>query len=317
MATSIGEVLGILIIGQPIKYGALGIYPLKSDRAVPLIHYLVLEEAIKTGAFRITEVSESGTVPQLRAINETPSPVFLLDGEQLIGAKQNRVLNLSLMLAAKSESEIPVACVEAGRWRSQSREFLLAEEAYYASGRAEKMEQVSSSLRSVGAARCDQSAVWDSIARKSARMNASSPTSASHRVYEIHREEVQSYVDAMPTQPGQIGAVFAIGGAVSGIELFDNEATFKKLVGKLAASYALDAIELPNDVEPPDVGAVRSFVDAVRSAPQERATTVGMGETVRLSTDEVVGAALEVNGSCVHLAAFRRDGVLGGARARR
>jgi hypothetical protein len=166
MATSIGEVLGILTIGQPIKYGALGIYPLKADRVAPLIHYLVLDEAIKTGAFRITEVSESGTVPQLRAINETPSLVFLLDGEQLISAKQNRVLNLSLMLAAKSESEIPVACV-------------------------------------------------------------------------------------------------------------------------------------------------------VRSAPQERATTVSLGETVRLSTDEVVGAALEVNGSCVHLAAFRRDGVLGGARARR
>lgn len=76
MATSIGEVLGILTVGQPIKYGALGIYPLKADRAAPLIHYLVLDEAIKTGAFRITEVSESGTVPQLRAINETPSPVF-------------------------------------------------------------------------------------------------------------------------------------------------------------------------------------------------------------------------------------------------
>jgi hypothetical protein len=85
----------------------------------------------------------------------------------------------------------------------------------------------------------------------------------------------RGYVDAIPTQPGQIGAVFEIGGAVSGIELFDNEATFKKLVGKLARSYALDAIELPSDAaEPPDVGAVRSFVDAVRSAPQERATTV-------------------------------------------
>jgi hypothetical protein len=111
-----------------------------ADRVGRGIHYLILEEAIQSGAFRITEVSESGTVPRLRALNETTRPVFLLDGDQLIGAKQNRILNLSLMLGAKSESDIPVACVEAGRWRSQSREFAPCEEAYFAYGRAEKME---------------------------------------------------------------------------------------------------------------------------------------------------------------------------------
>jgi hypothetical protein len=31
--------------------------------------------------FRVTEVSESGSVPQLLAFNETSSQVFLLDGE--------------------------------------------------------------------------------------------------------------------------------------------------------------------------------------------------------------------------------------------
>src|SRR5437764_4813372 len=143
MEGGIAKVLGILTIGQPERYAALSVYPAKADRVGRAIHYLILDEAIKTGAFRITEVSDSGTVPHLRAINEMTNPVFLLDGEQLIGAKQNRVLNLSLMLAAKSESEIPVACVEAGRWRSETREFGLCEEAYFATGRAAKMEQVS------------------------------------------------------------------------------------------------------------------------------------------------------------------------------
>ena len=67
MATSIGEVLGILIIGQPIKYGALGIYPLKSDRAVPLIHYLVLEEAINQYRPVVRHVHRAGHVPIERA----------------------------------------------------------------------------------------------------------------------------------------------------------------------------------------------------------------------------------------------------------
>src|SRR5262249_37990635 len=107
--TSIEQLLGILTIGQPTSHRSLAVYPLKADRHVAAVHYLVLDDAIKSGAFRITEVSAGGSVPQLRAINETTTAVFLLDGEQLIGAKQNRVLNLSVMLAAKSETEIPVA----------------------------------------------------------------------------------------------------------------------------------------------------------------------------------------------------------------
>ena len=37
-------------------------------------------------------------------------------GEQLAGGKQNRVLNASILVPAKSELPIPVTCVERGRW---------------------------------------------------------------------------------------------------------------------------------------------------------------------------------------------------------
>jgi hypothetical protein len=40
----------------------------------------------------------------------------LLDGEELIGAKQNRALNLTILAPAKQVIVIPVSCVEAGRW---------------------------------------------------------------------------------------------------------------------------------------------------------------------------------------------------------
>jgi hypothetical protein len=52
----------------------------------------VLDEALAIGRFQITEVSQNGIVPRLLAINDTARTVFLLDGEELIGAKQNRVL---------------------------------------------------------------------------------------------------------------------------------------------------------------------------------------------------------------------------------
>jgi hypothetical protein len=169
----------------------------------------------------------------------------------------------------------------------------------------------------VGEAFCEQHEVWGAIAAKSARMNASSPTGAARRLYAARREEVEEYANAMPVQPSQIGPAFALGGALTGIEIFDNETTFRKLAAKLARSYALDAIELGASAEPPPVETVRDFVEQVSSAPQERSNGVGIGEAVRLSTPEIVGAALEVDGHCVHLSAFRRDAAERSIRARR
>jgi hypothetical protein len=44
-------------------------------------------------------VSEGGSVPNLRVINKTPHHVLLFDGEELKGAKQNRILNTTILIA--------------------------------------------------------------------------------------------------------------------------------------------------------------------------------------------------------------------------
>jgi hypothetical protein len=91
------------------------------------------------------------------------------------------------------------------------------------------------------------------------------------------------------------------------MEVFDLAETFRKLAGRLVASYALDAMERLYHGAPPDLGVVRAFIEAVRAAPRRRSASVGIGAAVRLSTDALVGAALEVAGGCAHLAAFRRQ----------
>jgi hypothetical protein len=300
------QLIATLFVGTPVTHRALSIYPLESKTGSLTENYLVLNEAIATGRFRITEVSESGTVPHLLALNETGSPVFLLDGEELVGAKQNRVLNLSLMVPPKSQTEIPVSCVEAGRWRARSHAFHAADHAQFARGRAQKMDQVSRSLQLNNEAISNQIAVWDEISAKSSRMAVSSPTGAMGKIFESRRKDLRGYLDAIPSTDSQVGAVYAIGGAVAGLEVFDTSATFSKLACKLIASYALDAMELAHATEGADASSVRAFIDAVRSAPGRRFTAVGLGETVRLSTEALVGAALEVGGRCIHLSAFRR-----------
>ena len=304
---SINDFIATLTLGAPISHGALSVYPLERGTASSRNGYLVLDEAIATGRFRITEVSEAGTVPRLLALNETGNQVFLLDGEELIGAKQNRVLNLSLMMAPGSSTEIPVSCVEAGRWRSQSQTFSSADRAQYARGRSQKMDQVSQSLRMCAEPACVQSLVWEEISAKSRRMDVSSPTAAMGDIFESRRGDLNGYLGAFPATDRQVGAVYAIGDTIAGLEVFDSAATFGKLAHKLVASYALDAMEHPPAPAPAGADVVAAFLAKVRAATPEQFDAAGVGETVRLSSDAVVGAALEVEGAWVHLSALRRD----------
>jgi len=61
--------------------------------------YLMLDEALAAGLASVTEVSVDGSVPELRLQNLAPSPVLILNGEELLGAKQNRVVNLTIHMA--------------------------------------------------------------------------------------------------------------------------------------------------------------------------------------------------------------------------
>jgi len=61
-------------------------------------------------------------VPELAVVNDGDIHVLLLDGEELRGAKQNRMLNTTILLKPKSKTIIPVSCTEQGRWNYASAE---------------------------------------------------------------------------------------------------------------------------------------------------------------------------------------------------
>ena len=78
---------------------------------------------LRRGEAVVEEVNESGSVPNLAVTNKCKRPLLIPEGEILIGAKQNRVINVTVLVAAGVKFVLPVSCVEAGRWRYQSRHF--------------------------------------------------------------------------------------------------------------------------------------------------------------------------------------------------
>ena len=268
--------------------------------------YHTLDEALALGGVYVTEVSESASVSGLRVVNTLDRPVLLLDGEEITGAKQNRVFNLTILVPAQAELLVPVSCVEAGRWSHVSPEFTPAPRAQYAAGRSERVAQVSDSLADRGMRSSDQSRVWQSIAAKGRRMGVESETGAMADMYERFAGTVDEYVEGLPAGEGQVGAVFAIGADIVGMDLFDAGSTLRSLLPKLVRSYALDAIEAAPPTTQPGPGAATAFLSAVGAAETRSFPAVGLGEDLRLQGGGVSGAALLADARVVHLCSFRR-----------
>lgn len=295
-------------IGEAMVCRNLTVFPLFSSH-MRTADYLTLDEALEQKCSVISEVSEGGSVPELRFVNAGNRRVFLLDGEQLIGAKQNRVLNLSILVAAGKTIIIPVSCVEAGRWRHRTSQFSSAESVHYAEGRARKMSQVSASMRSTGQRRSDQGEVWRDISEKSSRFRVASETSAMSDIYAHEGDRLEDYVRFYSVLEGQCGAAFAIGRRVVGFELFDAEETLRKLFPKLLRSYGLDALDharsepSKKDMQCTPV-EVDTFLKSISDAKAEEFPAVGEGLDVRLSGHNIIGAALVADDHIIHLSAF-------------
>jgi hypothetical protein len=304
----IAKTLAALRLGDPARVGSLSVFPLLGPDD-PLPEYLTLDEALERDAIRVTEVSAGGIVPELKVANRGALPVLLLDGELLVGAKQNRILNLSILVPAGSELTIPVSCVEAGRWSWRGERFHAAASAAPAMLRSVKAGQVSDSLAGRGERRSQQGRVWGCVEDVMRDLNIMSPTSDLQGAFEASEERLRGLERELPCHAGQRGALFGVGARVAGLDLFDRSSTFAKYQPKLARSYGLETLTRRSGGEAPlPQSAAARFLDALGSAAASEYPAIGLGADLRLAAPGLVGAALVCDARVAHLCAFERPG---------
>jgi hypothetical protein len=146
-------------IGSPIERQNLSIFPLFAEDVVHEPRYTTVGNALFAGSAKITEISEGGSVPTLNLENLTDIPVLIIDGEELLGARQNRISNLTVLAPGKKTLPLPVSCVERGRWSYKSREFAESPDIMYREARAKKSRAVSHNLSMSGSRVSDQGEV--------------------------------------------------------------------------------------------------------------------------------------------------------------
>jgi hypothetical protein len=302
----VADVLERLEVGSPSSFANLTLFPLLGESGCRP-DYATLDEAIQEGWFEVSEVSRAGSVPELKAVNRGDRAVFLMDGEELIGTKQNRVLNLTILVPSGKTLVVPVSCVEQGRWSSRSPAMAASGDALYSKARLAKVMSVSRSYTHRRRPMSDQSALWSELAGAAQDLRVSSPTLAMSDMYAKHSRQVGDYERAFTAADGQSGAMFAIGDRLVGLELFEHPETLRKMLRKVVRSYALDAIQAGESSEVPSAKTAREFLTELADGRAETFPAVGLGQDVRITGNRLAGAALVLDDRVVHLCAFRTD----------
>ena len=289
---------------EPRSFGALTLVPLFGG--MPAKDYIVGADAFADGLLTITEVDRAGDVTHLEARNRAASPVLLLDGEHLEGAKQNRILNATVLIAANRTTTLPVACVEQGRWHYEARpDFAASDDFAYGRLRSRNAAAKAESMRASGSRAVSQGEVWAEVALKHQEAGSSSPTGAMRDAFDHRRSELDGIKTAFAEpEPGQTGVIACVGGRPVALDAFDRPETLTKLWPRLLSGYALDAIGRTESALEPN--AITSFLGSAASATVTGHEGLGLGMDVVITDRSVVGNALTWEEGVVHLALFAR-----------
>jgi hypothetical protein len=291
-----------LYTGESVQVGQLKVTPvfIREEAALP---YLEFEEALRRELVEVTEVSEGGSVPNLFVNNKADRDVIIVDGELLVGAKQNRVVNTTIVVPAHTSVEIPVTCVEQGRWRYTSRGFTSGDSHSYSSLRSLKHRTVTDSLRSTGSYTSDQSSIWGDIEAKMDRMASPSPTMSLSDVYEssVSREDEAQLEEEVKSQPGQVGYFAYVREGFAGGDVFGSSELCRAKLSKLLRGHYLDSLD--TFIEFPRL-TVEQVLGQLRDANPEQFASVGKGSELRFEAAGVQGACKLVDETIPHLAVF-------------
>lgn len=313
MNQTVKSTLTDLKAGEQQSNETMAVLPL-FDPTPRKLKYVTLGQALASKKFRIAEVSEGGSVPELDAINEGDEPVLLFDGEEVAGAKQNRVFNSSILVPAKSKIRIPVSCTERGRWNYTGRDFKPSGNVMEAKMRARKAAYVSASLQMDDSYFGDQSGVWRDVDALHASLGSSSPTSAMKRAFDARMPDLDELVKAFKPEEWQSGMVVSVNGQLMGLDYVSSSAAFAEIFPKLIRSYAVEGLLAGRSPERGRPDSKRSLLDRVRhlveapsSATESLHNSVGLGSDYRYTSRHLVGSALVADDEVAHMAFLPAD----------
>ncbi len=283
------------------KYENVEAIPIKTD-FFGKKDFLTIKKGYEMGLVEIKELDNS-TVNTVSCKNDSVVPLILIDGDEITGAMQNRIINNTLLIPAKSTTNIPVSCTEHGRWHTKgegeaSRTF---KPSLYSANHSTRSRKSRASYEE----RDYQGDVWDSISEFESRSNFKSMTSALNDSYENLKDKQNDYLSKFHIEDGQNGVIFIVNGEIKGLELFYNHSIYKQYHEKLCRSYIIEAIVEKKSVDNIDRLELMNVLENISDIEFKSITSIGLGDNIKFSNDFGSGSGLIWEDELIHMTFFK------------
>lgn len=280
-----------LSLAERQNYENMTVVPILSDTNTPF-DVLDLKEGLKMGLVKIEECDNSN-IEQVKLKNNSISPLILLDGEEIAGSLQNRIISQTMIIAPKSEIKIPVNCSEKGR-NTYKSEFHYSNYMANSNTRRKKVYN-KNKLR--------QNVVWSSIDDLEKDKNTCSKTNALRDSYEKNKYDIDSYLKHFKMENNQIGVICIVENKV-GLEIFNNHSLYEKYNEMLLRSYIIDSsnkekINISNK-------ELENILDSINDDSFIKKEAVGLGKYYKISNSYGNGHILIYENNMVHASFFKK-----------
>jgi hypothetical protein len=239
------------------------------------------------------------------------------------------------LIAPESFAEIPVSCVEQGRWATKSAAFASSSNAATPEMRkilkeskrearqafmlqqqlAEQSDEAASVVHEQAAVHhASQGAVWDKVDTMQFMHLSPSQTSSMDDVFESKRNFIERALQTFKYPQNAQGWIIAINGEIQTIEMFGEKGLCEKAWERVMRGCVLETMgkvgqrhrgkkETMPKIDRVKEQQVFRALDRLSKLAWEQVAAVSAGEEYRGDDGSLIGSQLQLDGQLVHLSA--------------
>ena len=280
----------------PQVHENMAIIPIKTAQNYK-IDLLTLEKGIELSLVNVKECEHS-QVNTLIVENKSVAPLILIDGEEVVGGDQNRIVSQTLIIAPQSSMKIPVNCSEQGRW-AYKKEFIHSD--YIADYNTRRSKEFARRQN-----RSVQHAVWSSIRDVEDEYSFASPTSALSESYDNLKKTHNDAVKSFEIAEGQNGVLVIVDGEVKGFEVFLNSDIYRQFHEKIIKSYLINSKD-ENSMFSVNVDEAKSVINSAIDSSFELKESIGLEESYEFENDNGLGVISIYEKEIIHWSYFKKS----------
>ena len=239
-------------------------------------------------------------------ITSSPTLVLVLEGETLVGCKQNRVVTRTVLMAAHTTVILEVGCMEQGRWHFTSAQFRSGASPSEWKVRREIKSSVISSRSAGRPPALDQGALWARMEEELDAAKVRSSTRDYSALIEERRRKADELLAEVRPVDGQVGVLALSSGELIGLEVVGSHEMWSRLADRALRSLlpaATDPQSLPHR-QGSHPRTLDGWLQTLAAGHIARRPALGLGGDFELSAEGAIGSGVWLGDRPAHFSVF-------------